>query len=186
MWASPYCTQSLFLWYNSAQSENYVSIVWSNVQVQVHIKLWMVETNYNFTQQCPILYTMHHTPQHGDDYEQVTRKHYSLTIMENVRNWQVSGMEGAVDKTKSPILSLLYRQTNQQLKNLPHFVFKKTLLSDWEIAHNSNMTDSEQSLFNSDSDNGNTVYHCMTTHSQKLWQRCKQRYWHKVSKKGIQ
>jgi len=27
MWASPYCTQSLFLWYNSAQSENHISIV---------------------------------------------------------------------------------------------------------------------------------------------------------------
>jgi hypothetical protein len=122
MWASPYCTQSLFLWFNSAQSENHISIVWSSVQLKVHVNHWMFKTKYKFIQQCCVLYTMRHTPQR--DYGLLTLKGYSLIIMENVRNQQhqASGMVRAEEKAKSrytvTVLSLLYTQTNQQPNNL--------------------------------------------------------------------
>jgi hypothetical protein len=103
MWASLYCTQSLFLWYNSAQSENHVKIAWANVQHKVHANHWMFKTNYKFTHQCCVLYAMHHTPQHRSDYGLLTMKGYLLIIMENVRNqqYQASGIVRAEEKTKS-------------------------------------------------------------------------------------
>ena len=91
MWASPYCTQSLFSWYNSAQSENHVSTVWSNVQVKVYVKLQLHQT---------MLCVIHHT-----SYSTVWRWLWIVNteglLTHHKGKYQASGMVKAADNTKS-------------------------------------------------------------------------------------